>query len=293
MNGTIFNIQRFCTGDGLGIRTTVFLKGCPLSCAWCHNPESKSAKPQIMFNPEKCIGCGMCISVCKNSAHILTETSHEFDRTRCSVCFDCTEICYSNALEKCGETKSSDEVIDEAIRDLPFYEQSGGGVTISGGEPLAQYDFSLEILKKLKEKNIHTAVETSGYCTRSLEEIAEYVDLWLFDIKLTDEEEHRKYTGVSNEIILKNLRYLDGRGSKIILRCPVIPDVNMNELHFTRIVRLANSLKCAEAIQLEPYHPLGISKAERIGSIQKYDKKVLQPFIEKMKEITDITVEIP
>lgn len=273
MNGKIFNIQRFCTSDGPGIRTTVFLKGCPLSCIWCHNPESQLSNKQIMYNKMQCINCGLCRTQCPSDAHIFSDNRHEFIRQKCIYCFNCTVLCPTQALEVCGETKSDDEIFKIIARDAEFYAQSGGGITLSGGEPLFQYDFSLQLLKKSKAHGFHTAVETSGFCGRNLEEINRFTDLWLYDIKTLSESEHIKYTGVSNKIILKNLKYLDEYGSDIILRCPIIPNINMNKSHFNSIAGLAKSLKNICEIHFEPYHPFGIDKSERLGIVQKYDNQ--------------------
>ena len=298
MTGNVFHIQRFSTNDGSGIRTVVFLKGCPLSCKWCHNPESKSSNPEIFYDAKKCVGCRTCEISCKRNQHIFDHGKHIFVRDNCENCMDCVSACPVNALEICGKTVEVDEVIDEILRDAEFYKQSGGGITLSGGEPLLQYDFSLEILKKSKEADIHTAIETCGYCQKELSEISQYVDLWLYDIKVASDKEHIKYTGVSNKIIFKNLRYLDGIGQKIILRCPVIPDINFTEKHFDVISALANELKNVIAIHLEPYHPLGIDKAAKIGKIQEYNKseflsgRSILPFVNRMKEKTNINIEV-
>lgn len=298
MNGEIFNIQRFCTHDGPGIRTVVFMKGCPLDCAWCHNPESKSFRRQIMFDEEKCINCGWCKKICKSGAHMLENNKHTFIRGNCRLCMNCTQICPTGALEKCGEIKTVEEILEVCMRDAEFYKQSGGGITLSGGEPLYQFDFLLEILKKAKEMNINTAIETSGFSSKELDEINQYTDLWLYDIKLLDEEEHKKYTGVSNKIILENLRQLDSIGAAIILRCPIIPGVNFTENYFKALMKLGNSLKNVKKLQLEPYHPLGIYKAERCGIVQKYDNKnflsgkEVEKLLDKVKTVSATDVEI-
>lgn len=298
MTGNIFNIQRFSTSDGPGIRTVVFLKGCPLSCIWCHNPESKLTSPDILYDSRKCINCRKCEKICKHNQHIFDFGKHVFLRDNCKKCMECIIECPVSALEVCGKSVSSDEVVSEILRDTEFYTESGGGITLSGGEPLMQYDFSLEILKKAKKAGIHTAIETSGYCYRELIEISRYVDLWLFDIKLFSESEHIKYAGVSNEIILKNLYYLDSIGERIVLRCPIIPGVNLTNEHFDKIAILANMLKNAVAIHFEPYHPLGFDKADRLGMNQKYENRKflhidsIQPFISRIKDKITANIEI-
>ena len=296
--GTIFNIQRFSTSDGPGIRTVVFLKGCPLDCAWCHNPESKTVLPGLFFKKESCIGCRACEAVCKNHLHRLTEEDHLFEREGCARCGVCAQACPTEALTVCGEQKEAEDIIGTVLRDRMFYEESGGGMTLSGGEPLAQFDFSLELLKLAKEKGLHTAVETCGYSTKDLSPMCGAVDLWLFDIKLLNEEKHRTYTGVSNELILKNLRLLDSLGAKTVLRCPVIPDVNFDEEHFALLAELASSLNHVTAIHLEPYHPLGISKAEQLGVTQSYANTdflsgaELTACAETLRQKTGLPVEI-
>lgn len=298
MTGNIFNIQRFSTNDGPGIRTVVFLKGCPLSCIWCHNPESKSAYPDIFYNSKKCVNCRKCEKICKHNQHIFNFNSHSFLRNNCKKCMKCAIECPVSALEICGKIVSSDEIMAEILKDTEFYSESSGGITLSGGEPLAQYDFSLEILKKAKEAGIHTAVETSGYCYKELNEINKYVDLWLFDIKLFSESKHIEYTGVSNKIILKNLLFLDNIGAKIILRCPIIPDINHTEEHFEKISNLANRLKNVVAIHFEPYHPLGIDKSINLGIPQEYKNKDflttedIHPFVNNIREKVTINLEI-
>ncbi len=206
--------------------------------------------------------------------------------------------CPVKALEIAGKEISVDEVMAEISKDTEFYAQSGGGITLSGGEPLMQYDFSLEILKEAKAAGLHTAVETSGYCHKELNEISNYVDIWLYDIKLFSESKHIQYTGVSNKIILKNLYFLDSIGAKIILRCPIIPDINNTKEHFDRISVFANKLNNVVAIHFEPYHPLGIDKAINLGRTPEYKRKEfltaedISPFANCIRRKTDIVVEI-
>lgn len=268
MKGIIFNIQKFCINDGPGIRTTVFLKGCPLKCAWCHNPESQSVKPEIMFYKDKCVNCGRCTGVCPNDCHLFENSTHIFDRKNCKKCFECTKT-GCEALEMVGRKISTDEVIDEVIKDKIFYDNSGGGVTLSGGEPLYQYDFSLEILKKAKENGLHTAIETCGFATEEkINEISKYVDLFLFDYKETSSELHRNFTGIDNIAIFKNLELLNKMGKSIILRCPIITGFNAREEHFKGICDTANKFKNILHIELEPYHSLGESKYISLGTCE-------------------------
>lgn len=291
--GTIFNIQRFSTSDGPGIRTVVFLKGCPLNCAWCHNPESKCVTSEIFYKKELCIGCKACADVCSMNGHIFSGANHHFDREKCVICGKCTNVCYSNALEICGEEKNSKDIMDIVLQDKSFYQESDGGITISGGEPLMQYDFTLSLLKLAKEQGIHSAIETSGFSSRDLTELHQYTNLWLYDIKLFPDDEHIKYTGVSNKVIFDNLYLLDSIGAKIILRCPIIPNVNMTLEHFNDIAKLTNSLNNITAIHLEPYHPLGLSKALQLNKKTSYrnDKFLelseIEPFANILRTKTD------
>ena len=268
MKVIVFNIKKFSVNDGPGIRTTVFLKGCPLSCIWCHNPESKHAFPELMFAAEKCVMCGKCANVCPQNVHLFKNNEHVIARENCIGCGKCEEECLYEAVEVAGKKKSVDEVIDEVLKDKIFYETSNGGVTLSGGEPLLQYEFSLEILKRAKQEGLHTAMETCGYTDEErIREIAQYVDLFLFDYKITNEELHKKYTGVSNEKIIHNLKVLNLLGKQIILRCPIIPGINDTDEHFAGIADMANTLSCVSEINVEPYHPLGKSKAEKLGVV--------------------------
>ncbi len=267
VTGRIFDIQRFSLHDGPGIRTTVFMKGCPLHCIWCHNPESISPHPAVSFVPEKCIGCGYCFRVCPNGGHRMDpEKGHVRDRERCEACGLCTRECYSGALELVGRDATVEEVLGEVLRDTPFYETSGGGMTLSGGEPLQQTEFTEALLSAAKKAGLHCCVDTSGHAQwDSFERVIPFVDLFLYDYKQTDPDLHRKYTGASNELILANLRKLHQRGATVRLRCPIIPGLNDHEEHFAGIAALARELPGLEGVQIMPYNRLGESKLERLG----------------------------
>jgi len=265
--GTVFDIQRFSIHDGPGIRTTVFLKGCPLQCFWCHNPEGIAGGRELSFQPERCIGCGACLEICSRCAHALTaEGAHVLDRERCEVCGACTAKCYARALEMVGREMSVEDVVGEVRRDLPFYETSGGGMTLSGGEPLEQYEFCLALLREAKLAGLQNCLDTSGLAAadRILGTLP-YVDLYLFDIKDTDPTRHRAHTGVGNELILANLRRLHAEGASIRLRVPLIPGVNDRQENFQGIARLAAELANLEGVELMPYHGLGAGKLTRLG----------------------------
>ncbi len=264
--GTVFDIQRFSVHDGPGIRTTVFLKGCPLNCIWCHNPESKSSAPEILLHTNQCIGCGECTEACELGLHSFDEASnHYIERKKCVLCRKCEAVC-TGAIEICGKEMSSAEVMDTVIRDEAFYKNSGGGMTLSGGEPLMQAEFARELLMLATERGLNTAIETSGATKwENILSILPYTDLFLWDYKETSPELHKKYTGASNTLILDNLHRLSDAGAKIILRCPIIPGYNDRDDHFSAIGRLAEELQGVIRVDIEPYHPLGKSKAEALG----------------------------
>lgn len=266
MEGFIFDIQRFALHDGPGIRTTVFLKGCPLVCKWCCNPESQEMKEQLAYDSTKCKDSLECVSVCKPGAHSSLFRYHRFSRSTCTNCGDCANVCSNNALKFYGYRKTSDEILDEVLKDRDYFRNSGGGLTLSGGEPLHQILFTTEILKKAKAENIHTCIETAGFADREkIEAIAPYTDLFLYDYKITDEKQHLKYTGVSNQKIIENLALLAGLKKEIVLRCIIVPGVNDNEQHFRAIANLSNKYANISKVELMLYHDYGSHKFAPLG----------------------------
>ncbi|MCK5844820.1 MAG: glycyl-radical enzyme activating protein, partial [Victivallales bacterium] len=268
----------FAIHDGPGIRTTVFLKGCPLSCLWCHNPESQKRKPEISFMPEKCIGCGWCFENCPNHAHEMVDGERVYDRGVCDACGLCASKCYAGVLELIGKKMSVDDALDEVLKDKPFYENSGGGMTISGGEPMEQFEFTLELLKKAKDKGLHCCLDTCGFAPfKRYEQLLEYVDIFLYDLKETDSERHEQHTGVPLQPILDNLKRLSERDATIWLRCPIIPGLNDRDEHLRKIGEIADSLSGVKQVTLHPYHPLGLSKSEKIGREYPLPNKKFAP----------------
>lgn len=259
--GIVFDIQRFSLYDGPGIRTTVFLKGCPLRCIWCHNPESWILKPQLMFNNEKCTNCGACISECPTGAHIMKNNKHEFMRDKCTEIFQCINVCLYDALKMSGYETDVLAIMKQVAADITYYENSGGGLTISGGEPTLQGEFTLELLQAARKMNIHTAIETCGYGRHeTFNEILKYTDLFLFDIKGTENACHERLTGASNEKILDNLDFLYKQGAEIILRCPMIPGINDSSQHLRGIAELEAKYPNLKGIEILPYHDMGRGK---------------------------------
>ncbi|MBE6936340.1 MAG: glycyl-radical enzyme activating protein [Ruminococcaceae bacterium] len=288
VTGTVFDIQHFSVSDGPGIRTTVFLKGCPLRCLWCHNPESYSAAPQLFYYTGRCTACGLCAAVCPNGCHHIENGVHHFDRSRCTACGLCAARCPNQALAAAGKTMTVEEVLAEVLEDRFFYESSGGGITLSGGEPLFQPAFSLALAQAAKEAGLHVAIETSGLCQQEqLLNYVNFVDLFLFDYKATGDEMHRAFTGVTQAQILRNLAALDEAGAAIILRCPMVPGYNLNETHSNGIISTAKSLKNLREIHLEPYHNIGISKREGLG-ITEYTDPITPPTAEELKPIAEL-----
>jgi pyruvate formate lyase activating enzyme len=285
--GTIFNIQRYSIHDGPGIRTTVFLKGCPLNCWWCQNPESQLSGQEMIFWGDRCIGCGACSTICSSSAIQIKNGIPITKKGKCILCGKCIEKCPTLAREIIGEKLTAEEVIKEIEKDLVFYEESGGGVTFSGGEPLGQSEFLEGLLNGCREKKIHTAVDTSGYISwEILNKISLKVDLFLYDLKLMDNERHKKYTGVSNEIILENLKKLSTVHNNIFVRFPVIPGINDDYQNIRKLGEFLSSLEITQ-VNLLSYHYMGMDKYRRLGSTYKL-ATTQPPSKEKLSEVSAI-----
>lgn len=261
----IFDIQRFSVHDGPGIRTNVFLKGCPLDCRWCCNPESQKAYPEQLFNGALCIGCNRCVTACTYGAVTIEQGAMRFHRDLCIDCGDCIETCYAEARTMKGRTYSVDEIVDEILKDTVFYENSGGGVTFSGGEPMLHVDFLEEVMAQCKARGIHIAVETCGYAPKeNFLRLVKYVDLFLFDIKHFNSHIHKEFTGVGNEKILENCKAIRAVGAQVITRVPVIPTFNMNVETLSNIASFAVSIGIKE-MNLLPYHRFAANKYDMLG----------------------------
>lgn len=255
MNGIITEIQHASVHDGPGLRSVVFLKGCQMRCFWCHNPETISASPQLFFDESKCMGCGRCLGGCE--AHKLSNGRHRIERAFCTSCFRCVETCFTGALSVCGRVVSVDEVMRDLAEDIPFYGESGGGVTVSGGEPLLQPEFCAELFQLLHREGVSCAVDTCGCVPWSaFETVLPVTDLFLYDLKEIDPETHRRATGVSNSRILENLRKLDATGKLIEIRMPIIPGINNSDAAITGAGRFLAGLAHLSGIRLLPYHSL-------------------------------------
>ena len=273
--GLVFDIQRCSLHDGPGIRTTVFLKGCPLRCKWCHNPESLDPMPEISLTPTLCIGCGRCVQVCPRQAHRFTEDNeHLIDRDRCVRCGRCADECPAGALEMVGKEMSADEVLDEVRRDKVFYDESGGGMTLSGGEVLAQSAFGAELLRRAKAEGFHTAIETSGHAPwERLERLLPHVDLILYDLKFADSDRHREFTGVPNETIRDNLRRVCSQPRDVEVRVPMITGYNTDDGNIDAIGRFLSSLPHPPRMHLLKYNVLAPGKYARVGRAYPLEAK--------------------
>lgn len=265
-SGIVFDIQRFSLNDGPGIRTTVFLKGCFLNCLWCHNPESISSKPQLFFVAEKCAHCRTCGRACSRKVHTFPGGRHRIEFKKCRACGACVAACPNQALRIAGTRMTVAAVMKEVLRDRAYYRKSGGGMTISGGEPMYQFGFTIALLKQARASKVRTALETCGLVSpEKLREAARYTDLFLFDYKASDRAEHKRMTGADNRLIHQNLAALLKAGKSVILRCPLVPGVNDDDGHLRAIATLARDYPKLAGIEIMPFHDLGAVKSRAIG----------------------------
>jgi pyruvate formate lyase activating enzyme len=285
MTGTIFDIKRFAIHDGPGIRTTVFMKGCTLNCIWCQNPEGIPFGRDLWVKKEYCIKCSTCVSICGEGALSLTDYGIIIDHGRCSYCNRCVEACPTKAIRRIDRNVELEELIQEVMRDELFYQVSGGGVTLSGGEPLAQSDFVIEFLKRLKELNIHTCIETAlNVPKKVVEQLPQLVDHFFADCKIFDEMQHRRYIGSSNVQIIENIRYLATHAKSLTIRIPLIPDLTATEDNLKAIARFIRSLGANIPIELLNYNWLSHSKYEELGlkhfndTLRQFSKEEIRQF---------------
>ena len=284
IKGTIFNIQRYSTDDGPGVRTTVFMKGCPLRCLWCSNPESLDNHPQLLYRYTACKRCGRCIQICPNHALSMGDDGIVIDRSLCTACGLCSKKCLLSALNISGSEKTVEEVFNIVKRDKDYYDQGGGGCTCSGGEILSQPDFVAGLFRMCRENGIHTNADTSGYGSReALVKIMEYADMFYYDLKIIDPDAHERYTGVHNGVILDNLRYLAGSGISVVIRVPLIHTINDTEENLTALAKTVLDVIPAATVNFLPYHEYGSNKYRSIG--KQYGMPALEPMTEEQKAI--------
>ena len=264
--GIITAIQRFSLNDGPGIRSSIFFKGCNMRCSWCHNPETIALAPQLHFYPSRCINCAACVGVCPTAAHQMTDSRHCFDRLKCVACGRCADVCFSGALDMSGRDLDVSEIMREVMQDEAYYHRSGGGITLTGGEALLQAGFADALLQACSAVGIGTAVETNlFYDFSQIESLLPLIDRVMADIKVIDDTQHRKWTGVSNEIILANIRRLDQAGMPLIIRTPVIPGVNDTIVNIAQTAQFLIGLENLEYYELLNFNPLGHSKYTSLG----------------------------
>ena len=288
MKGIVTNIQRFSIHDGPGIRTTVFLKGCNLRCFWCHNPETLAPKPELQIFPDRCIGCGACFQRCPHHAHEMVDGKRVFHRELCVGCGLCAETCYAECLVLVGEEKTVEETVEEVLRDKPFYDNSGGGVTLSGGEPLLQFDYSYAVLQQCKEKGVHTAIETAAnFPWERVAAILPVVDLVMMDIKVMDAAKHKECTGVPNERILANALKLGQQPQPLIVRTPIVPGVNDTPEEVAAIAQFVKQLPNLMYYELLPFHPMAASKYDSLDISYKA-RDLKRPPKDKMDALTEV-----
>lgn len=294
----VFNIERFALHDGPGIRTTIFLKGCPLHCPWCANPESQSMKPQILFRESKCVGCGRCSRHCKEKAICMIDPKAEIDREKCIGCGDCANACITGAMSLCGQKMTTSEIFQIVRKDKDYYQKTKGGITLSGGEALLQAEAIVPLVELCETEKIPVAIETCGYVSlNDLKKIIPKTELFLFDIKTLDSVKFKKYTGGNLKIVLDNFLYLiKVSREKVVIRIPVIPGFNYTEKEIKEIFKFAKQYQIKK-IDLLPYHVLGIAKYQQLGKTYPFecqkglDSKELEPFLE-MGENMGLTLTI-
>lgn len=291
MTGTIFDIQRFALHDGPGIRTTVFLKGCPLRCTWCCNPESQNSAPQLGYDAEKCTHCLKCISDCPTGA--LWERNNRLNVAfdLCNACGKCVQECPESALKIYGYQADSQDVIDQVARDMDYFVASGGGLTISGGDPLMQPAFTLELLKKAKALNINTCIETSAFAGQDIfEQLLSWVDYFYIDYKITGEKQHKHFTGISSKQVFENIDFLCRNSAHVVLRCTIIPGINNSDDHFRAIAGLSKKHEAIKHIHVQPYHRYGEKKYNQTGipvpdlATETVSDDMVNRWIEKIRE---------
>ncbi len=288
MTGRIFDIKRYSIHDGPGIRTTVFLKGCALGCQWCHNPESIDVRPELMHWPSRCKHCHACVKACLPGA-LTAEPGGAVlvDRSKCDLCGRCAEACLYDAMQIVGRDMSVDEVLAEIERDRVFFEQSGGGVTLSGGDPLVQGAFAEAVLEACRSRGLHTAIDTAGFASNgALGRLAGRADLVLFDLKVMDPEKHQAFTGVPNAPILENLKSLVASGREVWVRIPLVHGVNDDDVNIRQTIDFVRSLGSVRQIGLLPYHAGGLDKARRIGQ-ESHFRKFESPSEERLAAIEE------
>lgn len=290
----IFNIQKFSTHDGDGVRTTIFFKGCPLRCMWCHNPESQHYYKELIFHQHKCTACGRCVAKCKQGANSIVDGKIVFDRSKCTACGVCTDWCITEARELAGKEHTVDALVKEAMKDKIFYEQSGGGVTLSGGEVMASQhmDYVEEVCRRLHENGVSIFIDTSGYTDyKNLKRILPYVDVFLYDIKVMDPEDHKKYIGVDNSLILENLKKLSDEGAGLYIRLPIIQQVNATDEHIESVIHFLKENNIhARQVNLLPYHDIGKGKYASLD-MEYHEDEMSVPVSELMEHFKSMFEE--
>lgn len=287
ITGKVFNIMKYSIHDGPGIRTAVFFKGCPLNCQWCHNPESQKFEQELMYWPERCLGCGKCLEACPNGAITSEQGSLRFLREQCQVCGKCCTACPAGVRELVAKEMKVDEVMSEIEKDVIFYDESGGGVTFTGGEAVMQTSFLQELLKECRKREIHTAVETCGFFKLEiLQTISVNVNLFLYDLKIIDSQKHQRFTGVPNQLIIENLRWLAEHHPRVVVRVPIIPGVNADEESIAQIGQFVASLKRVPEIHCLPYHKAGLEKYRRLARTYQLPD-IVPPKQEAMEQVVN------